>query len=259
MHVQPTAKTILVTGASSGIGYELARGYLLSGDKVFVMARSGEALARLVTEFPVTCVAIPVDLANAEDAQRAGALLAEATNYLDLALLNAGTCEYVDVQHFSRAPFEPVTAVNWWGTIHSLQFCLPLLRKAAALGRRPQLVGISSMAALLPMPRSQAYGASKVALEYLLNSMRVDMAAEDIHITLVRPGFVKTPLTDRNDFAMPWLMSAEEAATKIAAGITARRWLVQFPWPLVGAMKLVAILPLKWQVSLLRKLSRTGF
>lgn len=252
------AKKVLVTGASSGIGYELARAYLQLGAQVFVLARSADNLAALVNEFPTHCVALPVDLADEQDAARAGSWLAQNLDYLDLAILNAGTCEYVDVQAFSRVPFAKVTAINWWGAIHSLQFCLPLLRNAKALGRSPQLVGISSMASLLPMPRSQAYGASKVALEYLLNSLRVDLAKDELAITIVRPGFVKTPLTDRNDFAMPWMVSAAEAAQKIMVGIHARKTLVQFPWPLVLLMRFVACFPLAIQARLLRNLSRNS-
>jgi short-subunit dehydrogenase len=142
-----------------------------------------------------------------------------------------------------------------------LMFCLPLLRNADSSQqvqqrRRAQLVGISSMASVLPMPRSQAYGASKVALEYLFNSMRVDMAYDAIDITLVRPGFVKTPLTERNDFAMPFAITAATAAEKILYGVGKRKWLVQFPWPLVVVMQTLSLLPLKIQIAVLKKLSR---
>lgn len=251
-------RRVLVTGASSGIGHELARMYLNQGATVFVAARSADALASLANEFPKTCVALPVDLTDEADAKRAGSKLASITDYLDLAILNAGTCEYVDVRNMHTEPFTKVNAINWMGTVHSLVFCLPLLRNAKIYGRSAQLVGVSSMASLLPMPRSQAYGASKVAIEYLFNSLRVDLAGEDIAITLVRPGFVKTPLTDRNDFAMPWLMEVDEAAKKIQRGIAARKWLVQFPWPLVMVMTLISYLPMAVQISLLKKISRTS-
>lgn len=247
---------VLVTGASSGIGYELARLYLQQGSDVFLIARSVDALSSLVEEFPDHCTALPADLSSEQDSLRVGALLSAATDYLDLVILNAGTCEYVDVENLTREPFFKVMNINWWGCVHSLLFCMPLLRNAAAMMRSPQLVGVSSMASLLPMPRSQAYGSSKVALEYLLNSLRVDLSNQDIDITIVRPGFVKTPLTERNDFAMPWLITAEVAAKKIKLGIQARKWVVQFPWPLVVLMKFVAWLPLVVQISLLKKISR---
>ncbi|MGV8834801.1 SDR family NAD(P)-dependent oxidoreductase [Cellvibrio sp.] len=268
MNVSPAPYTVLITGASSGIGYELALRYLQQGATVLALARSEERLAQLAKQFPQQCVPVKVDLADAGDSQRAGEWINQRVQHLDLAVLNAGTCEYVDVNNLSREPFDKVMAINWQGTVNSLLFCLPLLRKKKLLKKtlpenisqmqRAQLVGISSMASILPMPRSQAYGASKVAVEYLFNSLRVDLANEPIDITLVRPGFVKTPLTDRNDFPMPFAQTAAEAAANIMKGINNRHWLVQFPWPLVWLMNAIACLPLRAQVWLLQKISRTS-
>lgn len=258
MNATPAPYTVLITGASSGIGYELALGYLEQGARVLVLARSEELLAQLTKQFPERCLAVKVDLSDAEDSKRAGEWINQQVQHLDLAILNAGTCEYVDVNHLSREPFDKVMAINWQGTINSLLFCLPLLRKKNSPTERAQLVGVSSMASLLPMPRSQAYGASKVAVEYLFNSLRVDLANEPIDITVVRPGFVKTPLTDRNDFPMPFAQTTAQAANNIIKGISKRHWLVQFPWPLVWLMNSIACLPLRAQVWLLQKISRTS-
>lgn len=253
-----TPHTVLITGASSGIGYELALHYLEQGSRVLALARSQERLAQLTEKFPEHCITVKVDLSDAEDSQRAGEWIQQRVEHLDVAILNAGTCEYVDVNNFSRDPFDKVMAINWAGTVNSLLFCLPLLRKNSSATQRAQLVGISSMASVLPMPRSQAYGASKVALEYLFNSLRVDLLADFIDITLVRPGFVKTPLTDRNDFPMPFAQTTAQAAETIMKGIGKRQWLVQFPWPLVWLMGSIARLPMRAQVWLLQKISRTS-
>ncbi len=184
---------VLITGASSGIGYELARLYLQQGHLVFAVARSAAALNNLTEQFPERCQVFAADLASERESIAVGEWLVKTAGYLDIVILNAGTCEYVDINNLTLDPFAKVMNINWWGAVHSLLFCLPLLRNAAALNRSPQLVGISSMASLLPMPRSQAYGASKVALEYLLNSLRVDLGGEDISITIVRPGLLKRP------------------------------------------------------------------
>jgi len=256
MHVPNNQKTILITGASSGIGYELARVYLEQGARVIVLARSFASLEGLAKEFPNTCIPIVVDLTNKEAALAAGKSIAEQVAYVDIAILNAGTCEYVEAKAFSLEPFEKVMAINWLGTLHTLMFALPLVRQAAKAGRCAQLVGVSSMASILPMPRSEAYGASKVALEYVMNSLRVDLAHENIHFSIVRPGFVKTPLTDRNDFEMPFIITPAQAALKIMRGIERKKWIIQFPWPLVAIMQLVAWLPLRWQTALLQKITR---
>jgi short-subunit dehydrogenase len=256
MNSSSTPFTVLITGASSGIGYELALGYLQQGARVFVLGRAADKLAQLEEKFPAQCLPVSVDLSDAQDSQRAGEFINRNTQHLDLAILNAGTCEYVDVANLSLEPFEKVMAINWQGTINSLLFCLPLLRRGNEQNKRAQLVGISSMASILPMPRSQAYGASKVAVEYLFNSLRVDLVNEAIDITIVRPGFVKTPLTQRNDFAMPFLQTTTVAANKIMRGIKKRKWLVQFPLPLGLLMNSIAVLPLRLQVWLLQKISR---
>jgi len=258
MNVTPAPYTVLITGASSGIGYELALRYLEQGGRVVALARSEERLAQLTKQFPERCLAVKVDLSDAGDSNRAGEWINQQVQYLDLAILNAGTCEYVDVNHLSREPFDKVMDINWQGTINSLLFCLPLLRNRNSPAERAQLVGVSSMASILPMPRSEAYGASKVALEYLFNSLRVDLANQPIDITVVRPGFVKTPLTDRNDFPMPFAQTTAQAANNIMKGIGRRKWLVQFPWPLVWLMNSIACLPMRAQVWLLQKISRTS-
>lgn len=257
MSSNPAPYTVLITGASSGIGYELALGYLKQGARVLALARSEQRLAQLAGQYPEHCLPVKVDLSSVEDSRRAGEWINQQVQYLDLAILNAGTCEYVDVAHLTLEPFDKVMAINWQGTLNSLLFCLPLLRRSKTQDKHAQLVGISSMASILPMPRSQAYGASKIAVEYLFNSLRVDLANEAIDITVVRPGFVKTPLTQRNDFSMPFEQTATVAASKIMQGISKRKWLVQFPWPLILLMSSIAVLPLRIQVWLLQKISRT--
>lgn len=246
--------TVLVTGASSGIGRELAHHYLKQGARVFVLARSSHSLAELESAYPLQCIAVSVDLTNDLDSLNAGKAIAAQTDYLDIAILNAGTCEYVDVNHLNMEPFDKVMAINWRGTINSLQFCMPLLRKCPG----SQLIGVSSMASILPMPRSQAYGASKIALEYLFNSLRVDLVNNSVEISIVRPGFVKTPLTARNDFPMPFAVDCDFAVKKIVEGIGKRQWIIAFPWQLVWVMNCIAFLPLKWQTILLKKLSRSS-
>lgn len=250
-------KTLLITGASSGIGRALAGYYLTKGHKVLALARHTEALDDLLQLYPSTCIPVRVDLANKKSCAQAAEWINAEIASLDMAILNAGTCEYIDVKQLSPEPFEKVMAINWHGTVNSLLMVMPLLRNAMSEGRAVQLVAISSMATLLPMPRSQVYGASKVAVEYLFNTLRVDMAKEPITISVVRPGFVKTPLTARNDFPMPWALTAELAAQKIAKAVARKQWLIQFPWPLVWSMRLVACLPLWVQTRLLQSLSRS--
>ena len=109
----------------------------------------------------------------------------------------------------------------------------------------------------MPFPRSEAYGASKAGVDYLANSLRLDLAKHDIDVTLVHPGFVRTPLTDKNDFAMPFLLTSEQAAHRMIVGIEKRKKYLHFPKRLTLTMKLLAFLPASlWQRLISNKQER---
>lgn len=242
---------VWVTGASSGIGEAVSRKLLNDGRKVIVSARNASALEDLARDFPDTCQVLTLDLTDPEQLENAGLKLGEFVDSLQAVVVNAGTCEYIDVKKFSAAPFERVMAINFQGAVNTIELALPFLRRSP---ERAQLVGVASMVTVLPLTRSEAYGASKAALEYLINSLRVDLAREDIDVTLVRPGFVKTPLTDQNNFDMPFIIPADEAAEHIVTGMNKRKLRVQFPWQLVAIMTFIRWLPLGLQQRLLAKM-----
>lgn len=248
------AKNILITGVSSGIGYALAGSYLAQGHRVFGIARQLAPLAELELLYPGQCLMFAADLTQGDQMQGAIEFIAQKTSALDLVILNAGSCEYLDVRNWDSNLFQRVMAINFEANQRLIGLVLPLLRASQAADRR--LVGISSMAVAAPFPRAQAYGASKAALEYLLASLRVDLAAESIAVTIVRPGFVKTPLTARNDFPMPFLIDPNAAAQRISQGIARGKHLVQFPHRLVWLIRCINLLPTRWQVLLLTQLSR---
>lgn len=247
---------ILITGASSGIGLSLAKNYLQQGHKVFALARSQEKLAVLQAEYPEQVTALIADISVLDQVNSVKNLLLDKSDYLDLVILNAGTCEYVDANQFSSAPFAIVDSVNWKGNHHCLEVFLPLLMNAKSHSRIPHLVGVSSLSAILPLPRSAAYGASKVALEYCLKSLQVDLHSQGLRMTIVRPGFVDTPLTQANDFDMPLITSSEKAADIIVKGIAAGKHMIEFPKPLVWLMKIIALLPFGLQKRILQKVVR---
>ncbi len=247
---------ILITGASSGIGLSLAQEYIKQGHKVFALARSEEKLAALQSQHPEQVIPLVADISALDQVTTVKNQLIEKTDYLDLLILNAGTCEYIDAKKFSRASFNTVDKVNWKGNLNCLEVFLPVLLAAKQYSRDPHLVGISSLAAILPLPRSEAYGASKVALEYLLKSLQVDLYSQGLKVTIVRPGFVDTPLTRVNDFDMPFITSSEKAANLIVKGIAAQKHMIQFPATLVAVMRLIALLPFALQKRILQKVVR---
>jgi len=245
---------VWVTGASSGIGEAVALRLLREGWLVIVSARTKAKLQSMVERHPGRCYALPLDLTDAEALEKAKADLQDITGHLDALVLNAGNCEYIDVKHFDSGAFKRVMDINLLGAARSLELALPLLRRAR---RKPHIVGVGSMVTVLPLTRSEAYGASKAAFEYLMESLRVDLGSEGMDITLVRPGFVKTPLTDKNDFEMPFLVPVDKAAGHIVCAMATRKKRVQFPWQLVWIMRLIDCLPLGWKTRLLQKMVKS--
>ncbi|MFO8045805.1 MAG: SDR family NAD(P)-dependent oxidoreductase [Halomonas sp.] len=233
---------IWLTGATSGIGKALAERLLDDGHRVALSARGEPDLQRLAAGRD-NALLLPLDVSDREAVARAGDRIAEAFGGLDLALLNAGTCEYLDAQYFDVDLVERVFAPNFFGAVYCIEAALPLLRQARAEGGRPLLAATSSAAAYLPLPRAEAYGASKAALSHFLESLRLDLHAEGIGVSVIHPGFVKTPLTDRNDFPMPMRIGVEQAAEAILAGLSRRRPDIHFPRRFTLLLKLMGILP----------------
>lgn len=243
-----TPRTVWVTGASSGIGREIVLQLAQAGHRVVISARSAEALQELAALHPEQLLPLPIDIADANSLAQAREKLAQLAPVLDLAILNAGTCEYLDNGALDIELIRRVMSVNFDGTVHAAAIAVPLLVKA----KEPTLYAVSSQVTTLPLTRSGAYGASKAALEYFFRCLRIDLMQAGIFIGIIRPGFVKTPLTDRNDFSMPWLWPADKAARKILAAIDRRKPEITFPRALHWLLSLMACLPHAQWASLSR-------
>lgn len=223
---------ILVTGATSGIGRQLALDYHRDNHQVWALGRNQKALDELSAE---GLQAVRIDL---EDRDMARDWFTAMTP-IDLAILNAGSCEYVDLPQFDSELVSRVMRTNVESMAVSIEGVLPLLRQ----GERPHLVAVGSSAAYLPLSRAEAYGASKAAIEYMIRTLRIDLYREKIDVSLVCPGFVKTPLTDRNEFSMPFRLSVEEASDRIRRGIEKRRLEIHFPKRFTFILKALSLIP----------------
>ncbi|HKJ65152.1 MAG TPA: SDR family NAD(P)-dependent oxidoreductase [Desulfopila sp.] len=223
---------ILITGATSGIGRQLALDYHGEGHEVFAVGRNKEALDELAGKGLHTG---RVDLTNRTQSLEWFAGL----DSMDLAILNAGTCEYIDLPNFDSALVSRVMRTNVESLAISIEGVLPLLRK----GTRPHLVGVGSSAAYLHLPRAEAYGGSKAAVAYIIDTLRISLQTESIDVSLVCPGFVKTPLTDKNDFNMVSLISTADASRYMRRGIARRKREIHFPRKFTWTMKLLSCLP----------------
>ena len=248
-------KTIWITGASSGIGHGLAQAYIDQGHFVIVSGRNRQALSDLETMAPQRVRPLEFDLSEDDFSVPLPARLREHTDTIDMVILAAGVCEYVDRPNCSLDLYRRVMEVNFFAQVECARIALPFLNKSEL---RPQIVGVGSLAAHLPFPRAEAYGASKAAFEYWLDAMRIDLASTKIDVTLVSPGFVDTPLTRKNDFDMPTLISLEQACRIIVAGIEKRRRHVRFPRRLSWSLGLLRMVEGLWYGILAPRMSRNS-
>lgn len=223
---------IIITGATSGMGKQLALDYHNSGHEVWAIGRNKEALAELGS------MGMHTGQIDLNDSERSLAWFATLES-IDLAILNAGTCEYVDMPDFDSSLVKRVMRANVETLAVSIEGVLPLLRQSPA----PHLAVVGSSAAYLPLPRAEAYGGSKAAVAYMVETLRIALAKEKIPVSLICPGFVKTPLTDRNDFPMPFRITTEEASTFIRKGIVGKKAEIHFPKRFTYILKFLSILP----------------
>ncbi len=223
------------------------------GHHVIASARNAEALAELEAAHN-NVIALAFDVGDEAALVGVGEKLAGLLPNLDQVILNAGNCEYLDFPDPDWSAARRVMEVNYFGTLNCLQLALPMLRRGES--PRPHIVCIASQATAAPFPRAEAYGASKAALQYFFNSLRIDLAAENIDVSVVNPGFVDTPLTRKNDFDMPFLMDVDEAARRIIGRLQGRPRNYSFPRRLGALLALSKCLPGLWQRMMVSSLRR---
>jgi short-subunit dehydrogenase len=233
---------VWITGAGKGIGRALARELAAKGWVVAVSARTAADIATLAEEcagLAGRIVAFPLDVTDAAaiivTLQRIEAELGP----LDLAVLNAGSHEPVKAKTFEVALFRRLVDVNLMGTVNCLAALLPifLARKGG------EIAVVASVAGYRGLPTAAAYGATKAALINMCEALMPELERDGVRLRLICPGFVDTPLTRKNTFPMPFMVSPETAARAIVAGLAKSRFDIVFPWPMALAMKTLRILP----------------
>lgn len=231
-------KRILITGATSGIGLSLTEKYLEQGYQVYACGRNFSAYANsehlTVSKETGKLIEVVFDLDDSESILTAFS----GIEMLDTVILNAGTCEYIDdAMNFNAELFERVIKTN----VISIGYCLQALIPKMKRGGHLALMG--SSAAYVPFQRAEAYGSSKAAIHYLAKSLQLDISPEVLTISVIAPGFVKTPLTNKNDFPMPMLLEVDKAAEHIITGIDKNKKHIHFPFPFTSFLILMGSLP----------------
>jgi short-subunit dehydrogenase len=224
-----------LTGAGSGIGAALAEALLQTGAHLALSSRTVAPLSDLSQRFPGQVWELEGDLTNSQTVREIGERIAAQWGSLDTLILNAGTCEYVEARQVDTSIIEHVVRTNLLASSFCIEAALPLLRA----GTTPHLVGMASSVTYLPLPRAEASGSSKAGLHYLFNSLRTDVAAQGIDITVINPGFIETAPSSNDGFTLPLSWSLEKAAQYILDKVAERPLEITFPaafmatlWPL---------------------------
>lgn len=231
----------LITGGSSGIGAALALAYAHRGVGLTLGGRNTDRLETIAA----SCRAAGVDVeTNAIDVTNAGDVGewirdADSRRPLDLVIANAGISAGTGGGEENAAQARSIFAVNVDGVINTVQPAIDILRPR----QRGQIAIMSSLAGFMGAPGAPAYSASKAAVRMWGDSLRPDLAADGIALSVICPGFVRSPMTDVNSFRMPFLMEAERAAEIVLAGLDRERSLIAFPLRAYFAVRLVAALP----------------
>ncbi len=245
-----TWKHAWITGASSGIGAEIAVGLAEAGTSVSASARSGEKLEALHKRNSGVS-ALPLDVTDPAAAREAVQAAEAAHGPIDLAILNAGIWQPSDPDAFDGDAAARSMEVNYLGVTHALAALLPGM-KARGHGH---IAVVASVAGYRGLPKGAYYAPTKSALICLCEALRPELEAQGIKLQVINPGFVKTPMTSVNTFPMPFLMEVEDAVSAIMRGLTSSKFEIAFPWQLVALLKLLRILPYGLYFWLMRRIS----
>ena len=196
--------------------------------------------------------AFPLDVTDQAAVVRTVAAIEQAFGGIDVAILNAGGHLPGSGARFDGRQYVDIMTLNYFGVVHGIAAVLP----GMLVRGRGYIAGVASIAGYRALPAAGAYGASKAALIHMLDSIRFDLEPRGIRVSVVCPGFIRTPLTDRNRFPMPFLMPLEPAVEAIVRGLEQERREIHFPKILSWTLKLLRILPYPLYQWIIRRATR---
>ena len=234
----PPWRVAWVTGASSGIGLEVAQQLARLGVVVAISARSADKLRALAANEP-NLRPYPLDVTDRAAVAATVTAIEAELGAINLAVLNAGVWHPMGASDFDAAKSIDSMQVNYNGLVYGVEALLqPMIAR-----RGGHLALVSSVAGYRGMPKAAAYSPSKAAVISLAEALQPDLARHNITLSLINPGFVDTPMTRVNRFPMPFMVTVADAAQRIIAGLVAKRYEIAFPFALVATLKLARIVP----------------
>jgi short-subunit dehydrogenase len=250
-------KTLWITGAGKGIGKAVALEYAAHGWTIAISARTESDLLAVAQEaevagLPGKIQVYPLDVTDHDAAKRAFKAIEADNGPIDQIIFNAGTHSPTPPTEFSVASFRTLMEVNYMGAVNGLDAVLPTLidRKAG------HIAIVASVAGYSGLPNAAAYGATKAALINMCESLKTQLDSLGVTVSVINPGFVRTPLTNQNDFPMPFLMEPDDAARAVFEGMGRKKFEISFPTPFVMILKFLRILPYWLYFPLVKKMTK---
>jgi short-subunit dehydrogenase len=238
----PSPGSVVITGASAGLGAALARRYAGHGATVGLIARRSAELQLLAQQFPDRCVIQAADVRDSSAMREAAGALIARHGLPDIVIANAGiSIGTLTEMTEDEAAFRDIFDINVIGMVNTFQPYIAAMRERG----HGVLVGIASVAGYRGLPGATAYSASKAAAIAYLEGLRVELRRSGITVITICPGYIATAMTAGNPYRMPFIISAETAAKKIVAVIARRKTFAVLPWPMAIIARLMHVLP-RW-------------
>ena len=246
-----TQKRVWIIGASTGIGEALAKELAGRGARVCLSARTRAKLELLAKDLPGS-VAIPLDITDADSVTKAASDLFAQWKGVDMVIIMAGTYVEMRAQNFDLAQAKYQMDVNLTGVLNILAPVLPQLVSQ----KSGHLSIVSSVAGYRGLPNSLVYGSSKAALINMAESLYIDLVSEGVSVSVVDPGFVETPLTAKNEFPMPFIITADEAARQMIKGYAKGEFEINFPKAFTRILRFLRVMPYGVYFKAVKKITK---
>ncbi|HEX4857420.1 MAG TPA: SDR family NAD(P)-dependent oxidoreductase [Usitatibacteraceae bacterium] len=246
------AQRVWIIGASTGIGAALAELLHARGARVALSARSRDKLDALAARLGERALALPLDITDLESLRAADTALGGRWGGYDLVVFMAGDYVAMRAWEIDLAVARRMVATNWEGILNGLSLVIPRFLAAKA----GNIALVSSVAGYRGLPKALVYGPTKAALINLAETLYIDLKPKGIDVCVINPGFVKTPLTANNDFEMPYLISPEEAAREIVAGLEKGEFEIHFPKAFTRMLKFLRHLSYPLYFKAVNRLAR---